>query len=466
VPSATDPSSAKEASSTRQLERPQSLALLLRAGTSIVVWVFCFVAFLAGNIPALNMKGVSIACAFIIMTCLPSIFIMRRATRGRPVVVFSTVDRLFVILGYTGIIYSMGGIEAAYLIPLYVLFIMYIGIASSPRMPYATAIHSIVFFTLMVVGTHYGVLPSLWLYDSVHLAWHHQLGILGATAGFLVVSAFISTSTARLIEEGRARLSEQNAELERARNRAQESDRMKSEFLANMSHELRTPLNHVIGFTELVLEDGARRLDETHRESLGEVRASAEHLLSLINDILDMAKVEAGKVELVRSDVDLTSLLQHGLAVVKLRATKRGVVISADLDDIPKRAWVDERRILQVLLNLLDNAVKFSNPGGRVLLCARECAPGTLEVSVSDSGVGIRPEDRERIFLPFERARGEVGARFPGTGLGLSIVRRLVELHGGRIWAESEGEGNGATFRFTLPVKLHAEGSASPAPLQ
>jgi signal transduction histidine kinase len=452
VSSAIAAPGANDAGSAQQLERSQILALVFRAGTSVVIWIFCFAALMAGTVRTVNFEGVSIACVFVLMTCLPSFFIMRRVPRGRPAFIIAGFDRLLVIAGYTGVIYSLGGIEAAYLLPLYALFTMYVGIASPWRTPYTTAIESIVCFSFIVISEHLGLLPSFTVDEAFRLKWDYELAILGVTAGFLLVSAFISASAARLIDESRERLREQNAELERARDRAQESDRMKSEFLANMSHELRTPLNHVIGFTELVLEDEVKRLDQAHRESLTEVYSSAQHLLSLINDVLDMAKVEAGRVELERKDVDLTALLQHSLAAGKQSAARRGVLVSAEIGDIPKQGWVDERRLLQILLNLLENAVKFTEPGGSVLLRAGECTPGILEITVSDSGVGIQHEDLERIFLPFERAKGMVGARFPGTGLGLSLVRRLVELHGGRIWAESAGEGKGATFRFTLPV--------------
>jgi signal transduction histidine kinase len=454
VPPALPAPDEQDTDSPRQHDRSLILALLFRAGSSLIIWVLCLAAFFTGMVRPVNFEGVSIACAFIVMTCLPSLFVTWRAPRGLPAKFVSAIDRLLVVAGYTGVIYSLGGIEASYLIPYYSLFTMYVGFASpSPwRMPYTTAIQSIACFTFIVVSEHYGVLPSFKVDEAYDLTWKYQVAILGVNAGFQVVSAFISSSAARLIEEGRKRLREQNAELERARDKAQESDRRKSQFLANMSHELRTPLNHVIGFTELVLEDGEERLGESKRESLGEVLSSAQHLLSLINEVLDTAKVDAGKEELERRTIDLAGLLHRSLASGKQNAARRGVLVSAEIGAIPGQVWVDERRLLQILFNLLENAVKFTEPGGRVILRAAESAPGMLEISLSDTGIGIRHEDLERIFLPFERAEGDVGSRFPGTGLGLSLARSLVELHGGRIWAESEGEGKGATFRFTLPV--------------
>jgi signal transduction histidine kinase len=173
--------------------------------------------------------------------------------------------------------------------------------------------------------------------------------------------------------------------------------------------------------------------------------------------------VEAGKVELNLGIVELPELLQRSLAAGKQTAASRGIQVMADFGSIPRQAWVDERKVLQVLFNLLENAVKYTEPGGRVTLLARECAPGILDIGVSDSGIGIRPDDLERIFLPFERAEDGPGSRVPGTGLGLSLARKLVELHGGRLWAESEGEGKGATFRLTLPITAPASAETPPA---
>jgi signal transduction histidine kinase len=446
----------------RPPDRTLILALLFRAGSSIIIWVLCLAALLVGTVRAVNFAGVSIACFFIVVTCLPSLFVTWRAPAGLPAAFVSAIDRLMVVAGYTGVIYSLGGIEASYLIPYYTLFTMYVGFASPAplRMPYVSAVLSVACFTFIVVAEHFGVLPSFKVNEAYNLLWKYQVSILGVNAGFQFVAAVISSSAARLIDESRQRLNERNVELESARDRAQESDRKKSEFLANMSHELRTPLNHVIGFTELVLEDEENRLDQSQRESLGDVLASAEHLLSLINEVLDTAKVEAGKIELERKVIELPALLEHVLAAGKQTAVRRGIGVSAELDGVPREGWLDEKRIVQVLFNLLENAMKFTDRGGTVVLRARQCAPGTVEIGVSDTGIGIRHEDLQRIFLPFERAEG--GSRFPGTGLGLSLARRLVELHGGRLWAESGGEGKGSTFRLTLPIALPVSAARSP----
>jgi signal transduction histidine kinase len=227
--------------------------------------------------------------------------------------------------------------------------------------------------------------------------------------------------------------------------------RHKSEFLANMSHELRTPLNAIIGFSEVLHERMFGELNEQQMGYVGDILESGQHLLSLINDILDLSKVEAGRMELELSDVSLPLALQTGLTMQGERAGKTGITLglSVDPDDLVVRA--DERKLRQVVFNLLSNAVKFTPPGGRIDVSAR-LTDGVVEVVVTDSGSGIAPEDQELIFEEFKQARGDPGTRQEGTGLGLPLSRRFVELHGGRLWVESE-QGVGSTFRFTLPVR-------------
>ena len=248
-------------------------------------------------------------------------------------------------------------------------------------------------------------------------------------------------------------------ECTRAQKEAEAANAAKSEFLANMSHELRTPLHHIMGFTELILNRSFGDLNETQQEYLTDVLSSSDHLLSLINDILDLSKVEAGKQELVLSEFDLRELLEESLMMFKEKIVMRGIQLSLDGDDIPKTIHADRRRLKQILYNLLSNAVKYTADGGRVSLSARECAGeeagrmSGVEISVADSGIGLRTSDLERIFNPFEQVEGSKSRRFQGAGLGLALTKRFVELHGGRIWAESEGENKGSTFRFVIPYK-------------
>jgi signal transduction histidine kinase len=242
-------------------------------------------------------------------------------------------------------------------------------------------------------------------------------------------------------------------EIRRAKEAAETANRTKSDFLANMSHELRTPLNHIIGFTEMVVDKRLGDLKTRQQKYLNNVLQSGWHLLSLVNDILDLSKVEAGKLELVPEPVNLKQLLQNSLVMVKEKAAKHGIQLSLNTDGIPETITVDERKLKQILYNLMANAVKFTPNRGNVNCTARHSeTDGCVEISITDTGIGIKPEDLRRIFDPFEQVNGSAGRQHKGTGLGLSLTKKLVELHGGRIWAESAGEGKGSRFRFTLPV--------------
>jgi signal transduction histidine kinase len=212
-----------------------------------------------------------------------------------------------------------------------------------------------------------------------------------------------------------------------------------------MSHELRTPLNAIIGFSELLELQLAGDLNAEQLGYVRDVLDAGRHLLSLINDILDLSKVEAGKMELELSDFSLRQALEAGLTMHADRATRAGIVLHLALEPEDIRIRADERKLRQVVFNLLSNAVKFTPPGGRVDISARQ-AGGILEVGVTDTGAGIDAADAERIFEEFASAAGE-----DGTGLGLPLSRRFVELHGGRLWAESVA-GEGSAFRFTMPV--------------
>jgi signal transduction histidine kinase len=234
------------------------------------------------------------------------------------------------------------------------------------------------------------------------------------------------------------------------RTRALEvANRHKSEFLASMSHELRTPLNAVIGFSEVLEMRVFGELNDKQAEYVADIHASGHHLLSLIDDVLDLSKVEAGCMELELSELDVVRTMQETLALVTDNAARRGVAVELDVPPDLPRVRADERRFKQILLNLLSNAVKFTPEGGRVRLAAR-CAGEGLEVACADTGVGIAAEELDGIFDPFRQVRHGGGSKEPGTGLGLAITRRFVELHGGRIGVRS-APGQGTTFVFNLP---------------
>ena len=241
-----------------------------------------------------------------------------------------------------------------------------------------------------------------------------------------------------------------------AKKTAEIANMAKSDFLANMSHELRTPLNHIIGFSELILDQHFGKLNDEQEEYLRDVYGSSKHLLSLINDILDLSKVESGKLELHRKQFSLKDLLNASTLMFKEKSLKHGIKLAVNLHDVPEMLNGDERKIKQVVYNLLSNAVKFTPDGGSVLLEAHACrlkdeTRKGVKISVNDSGIGIESDDLVRIFTPFEQVEQSKSRRFQGTGLGLSLTKKLVELHGGDIWAESRGEDKGSSFHVVIP---------------
>jgi len=251
----------------------------------------------------------------------------------------------------------------------------------------------------------------------------------------------------RTLEE---RIRQRTAEIEAINEQLQEATRHKSEFLANMSHELRTPLNAIIGFSEVLLDRMVGDINPKQEEYLQDVISSGRHLLSLINDILDLSKVEAGRMELEQTTFDLPTLLEDILKLVRERATRHGIQLSLDVDDRVGDFTADERRVKEILLNLLSNAIKFTPDGGKISLRARLNGEFVF-ISVNDTGVGIAPEDQELIFEEFRQVGGEKARKTEGTGLGLTLTKKFVELHGGSIWVQSE-LGRGSTFTFKLPV--------------
>jgi signal transduction histidine kinase len=261
-------------------------------------------------------------------------------------------------------------------------------------------------------------------------------------------------------ERKRAQLETKNATMA-----ADAALRTKSEFLANMSHELRTPLNHIIGFTELILDKKVGELNEIQEEYLNDVHSSSRHLLSLINDILDLSKIEAGKLKYRPTQIPIREILANSLIMIKEKAMKRNITISVELNDTPESIHADDTNLKQILYSLLSNAVKFTPNRGSIHLAAKRSSntdiqeknDGTsskeyIQISIKDSGIGLKKENLAKIFQPFEQVENSSSRQFQGTGLGLSLAKSLVELNGGKIWAESNGEDLGSMFSFSLPV--------------
>jgi signal transduction histidine kinase len=266
----------------------------------------------------------------------------------------------------------------------------------------------------------------------------------------------------RRVAERTAELGVANRELAARNQVVEQADRMKSAFLARMSHELRTPLNAIIGFSDLLAEESGGPLSEKHKRFVGHVQAGARHLLQLINDILDLSKIDAGRIEISHEDFNAADALTEVLSVIKPLADMKRIQVSSALPP-ELEVYADRTRFKQILYNLLSNAVKFTPEGGAVEIQSG-WSEGAIRFSVSDTGVGIPPAEHQAIFDEFHQvSNGAKGLR-EGTGLGLAITRRLVELHGGTIWVESE-PGKGSRFSFTLPpgaaaLARHAAGGA------
>jgi signal transduction histidine kinase len=250
----------------------------------------------------------------------------------------------------------------------------------------------------------------------------------------------LAIQNARLFRE----IADKSAELEVA-------NRHKSEFLANMSHELRTPLNAVIGFSEVLLDRLFGELNDKQEEYLQDILSSGRHLLSLINDILDLSKIEAGRMELELGSFDLPVALDNALTLVRERAGRHGITLGVNVESGIGEIVADERKVKQVLVNLLSNAVKFTPEGGKVTVGVAR-ADGGVEIAVTDTGTGIAAGDQEAIFEEFRQVGSDYTRKREGTGLGLPLSRRFVELHGGRIWVKSE-LGKGSTFTFSIPER-------------
>ena len=347
---------------------------------------------------------------------------------------------------------------------------------------------------ILATDTGDGKLPSLYLpivsRDMVIglFALHHLgpeifndntiriLTILLNHAAVAVEKARLYQDLKEYSEDLEAKVGERTQELQMLIERLEEASRHKSQFLANMSHELRTPLNAVIGFSDLLLTQAFGPLNEKQARYVNHVLTSGQDLLALINDILDLSKIEAGRMELYPQAVPLEESLKAYIDMVRPLAAKKDLAMPLSVEPDTVHIWCDHVQLRRIMYNLLSNAIKFTPAGGTVAVSAR-CVQGSafrvqeskepdhepstmnheprgdfVEIRVQDTGIGISPEDQGRIFLEFEQVAGSHQRQLQGTGLGLTLTKKLVELHGGRIWVESE-VGRGSTFTFTLPRK-------------
>lgn len=243
-----------------------------------------------------------------------------------------------------------------------------------------------------------------------------------------------------------------SVELEAALLDAESASRSKSEFLANVSHELRTPLNSIIGFSDLLRDRSFDELNEKQKSYVNYIHNSGEQLLNLINDILDLSSIEAGRAGLKLSKINLNDTIEDILSIFQKRALDKDIKITVEIEEGMDDITADEGKIKQLLSNLLSNAIKFSPAGGSIHICARTPQTDFVEVSVEDTGIGIKSEDIPKLFKPFSLLEPVYTKTTKGTGLGLALAKRLVELHGGKIWVESE-YGKGSKFIFTIPVQ-------------
>ncbi len=288
----------------------------------------------------------------------------------------------------------------------------------------------------------------VWPNRSVH--WIHIAGRAFADLSGKPLRMIGVVSDITELKTLQEQILDRNAALEIETKRAQESNRLKSEFLANMSHELRTPLNGVIGFTEYLLEQRAGPLTPEQIDHLRDVMGCGQHLLRLINDLLDIAKIEAGRMELFPKPFSISNAVEEVAAVMMALARQKGVDFSTEVVLAHDEAVLEEQKFRQVLYNLLSNAVKFTERGGRVALTIREIEGDRISIAISDSGIGISPENVQRLFVEFQQLDASSSRRYQGTGLGLALTKKIVELHGGSMRVEST-LGKGSTFTAILP---------------
>ena len=281
--------------------------------------------------------------------------------------------------------------------------------------------------------------------------WLNFLGALANQAAIAIDNAQLFEHLQRANAELEQRVAERTEELNQTNLQLEHANRTKDEFLATMSHELRTPLNSILGLSETLLEQIRDPLSAHQQRSLQTIAASGEHLLALINDILDLSKIEAGKFDYYPQTLDINDMCRSSLVFVKEQATRKSITLKYEPDKTVSKIFADPRRLKQILVNLLTNAVKFTPNHGQVTLQVRANAENDrIQFSVTDTGIGIAHKDLQKLFVPFVQVDSGLTREYEGTGLGLALVQRLTDLHGGSVVVESE-VGKGSCFTINLP---------------
>ncbi len=383
--------------------------------------------------------------------------------RNKYLVPAFTVELLADLTIMTSIIYLTGGPYSPYY-TVYIIYCFVAGIFYNHYLAGIVAFFSALFYGVFLLLCNWGVIPPLILNYGDRLPvpaytplanFFFALVFLGLAIYGVKIASYFSQKRERMLEARNNELEELHRKLKKINQELKEANQVKSEFLAVMSHELRTPLTAIIGFSELLMENVVGELNKAQRESLQEVLNNGADLLDLINSLLDLSKIESGKMKLDINTFDLQEMIERVQGMIASLIQRKNHNLNVELPNELPAIQADERKVQQVLLNLLSNAIKFTPEGGTIDLQVNYNENGKLdsgffEIVVEDTGVGIKQEHLETIFEVFQQADSSITRSFGGTGLGLALAKQYIEQHKGKVWAESEF-GNGAKFHVILP---------------